>query len=177
MRISMRKVTQNSAFFAQAHLWSVHFLNDDRWNLLDLGGSVGKGLPATSITEPLFDLEYEGIPVRGGSVLTLPKTVSHHPTLQINLHDAENYNISSLMVEWVNDCIQEGATSFSTLEKQAKQIAIRKYNRKSGQPIYTNTYLVLPGEELLYTGSNDLEWLMNDISLRVVKATKKQGIK
>lgn len=177
MRISGKKIVQNTPFFAQSHLWSIHFVNDQRWNLLDMGGSVGKGLPATSIVEPLFDLEWEALPVRGGHTLNLPKAANHHTTLQVSLHDSENYDISSLMVEWVNAVIKEGQTSFKNLEKQAKQVAIRKYNRREGTAIYSNTYLVLPGEELLYSGGNDLEWIKNDFNLRVVKATKKQGIK
>lgn len=177
MRISGKKIVQNTPFFAQSHLWSIHFIDDDKWNLLDMGGSVGKGLPATSIVEPLFDLEWEGIPVRGGHSLSLPKVVHHHTTLSVSLHDSENYDISANIVEWVDAVLKEGSTSFKNLEKQAKNVVIRKYNRKTGNPIYSNSYLVLPSAELLYSGENDLDWIKNELSLRVVKVTKKQGIK
>ena len=94
MKIQLSKVFNSSTVFAQGQLWSCHFPNDAALSTLDFGGSVGKGIPAINVTEPLYEITWDSRPARGGLNLRFPKMPAWHSIISITLHDHDRYQLT-----------------------------------------------------------------------------------
>ena len=176
MKIQLSKImSQGSAKFAQAHLWSLHFPNDPQFNITDFGGDVGRGIPAQSVSEPLFGIKWDTFSLAGGMEVSFPERISYLGEIDVEVLEEEKYAIQNAMMDWVHDISPDGSITIENLEKQCKQLTLRKYSRMSGKAIYQNTYYVLPSDDLLYKGSNELAWIENNLRFKVMRVIKKQN--
>lgn len=161
---------------AQTHLWSLKFLNDEVFNLIDLGGDVGRCIPCISIREPIASMQYGAISLPGGLAIPHPSGVNYLGDLVVEVYENSKHDFLTKCLEWVAQTIPEQTVSIENLQKNSKIVMVSRYSRTSGTSIYDNSYAILPPPRLDAKGDDSPSAYIHTFEFPIVKVLKKQGI-
>lgn len=175
MKFSMESAL-NTADYFQSYLWAVRFQNSEP-NIQDSGGSVGKVIPAQSVSEPLWQVTYEDIPVGNGIPVPFPKVVSHLGTVSVTFYDSAKNGEILKIVEFLKKWVTDGSNfhkdnKFYSRKTILKVIEILKYSKESDSHELMSSYAVYPPETVTFSGGTDQSASVFDATFKICHVIK-----
>lgn len=158
MKLTVNELS--SIDFGSSHRWSV--------TLTDIGitgGFSGPYIPATNVEETMFGLGTRDFKL-GPATYQLPTTINT-PSVSITLADDVKYTIHQQIKEWMEEVFANGRLHLS----KVKTLNVIKYDHKDSV-VFTNTYEVLPFNDIKFLGDPDVNLLSNTLSLLVTNKIK-----
>lgn len=176
MKFSLASIHSKSDFY-QTHLWSLKFL-DSTPNIQSSGGGIGHVIPAQSVSEPLFEIDYEAVPLANGLSLTLPKVVNYLGTLDFEFYDSGNSDdllkIEQFFLEW--SMLIHSDNTFLDMMWMTKIVMVEKYSRTSDSSVLKSIYQVFPPKNLQFKGNTSVSVYTNSVSLDIVHVILKNNL-
>jgi|JFJP01.1.fsa_nt_gi hypothetical protein len=173
MKFSLDSIHKSSEFY-QGHLWSVRF-TESTPNILQSGGAINDVIPAQSVTEPIYNIEYETIPVGPGLNLPIPKAVNYLGELTVDFYDDGNkgrlLRVRNFFRDWSRSIHTD--QGFVDIAKMVKTIEVRKYSRDSGGHVLQSKYDVLPPDKTDFQGQASAEFVVASITMNIVRVHQK----
>jgi len=168
MIYSLESIHGSSQFY-NSYQWSVKF---DSENILQSGGSIGATIPATSVSEDIFKIEYEQLPV-GPLTIPMPLSVNYTGTVTVSFYDngrpGSLLSIHKFLLDWAHSIHVDN--QFKSINSSIKKIEIYRYSREAGDSL-KSIYLVLPPDVSKIDNSNAVSLLEGGVTFQIVKVVK-----
>nr|DAX81732.1 MAG TPA: hypothetical protein [Bacteriophage sp.] len=153
MKLSVSELSKID--FGSSHRWSVMLEG------IGLAAGSGEYIPATSVEETFTGIETKSVEA-GPTSYDIPYTISSI-AVSITFIDDIAYTIHDQLVNWYKEVFDKGRVHFS----KRKKLKVIKYGIKD-EILSSNTYEVLPGQDIKFVGSSDPQLLTNTISFIVI---------